>query len=193
MKIVEATREFEHWLSENISVVPKQLTDKHKQMAEDSIQFLRGTFYRGTQIFPDVCPDLAKSPKVLSRRRSSYRKLWYMARRVSSVLDARAGELRVSVKNVCGVVLDGYQKGLSEGGRAFVLEERHKWLREIALDHLDEPGPFWKKMDALPTLRTGIPAEARKALERMLPDPKPAYRVARRVSVRMRLGAHFQE
>jgi uncharacterized protein DUF2252 len=209
MKIVEATREFEHWLGQNISIVPKQLTDKHKQMAEDTIQFLRGTFYRWTQVFPEVCPDLAKSPKVLAAgdlhiasfgtwRDEFGRLIWgiddfdeayplpfasdLVRLAVSSVLDARAGELQVSVKNICDVVLDGYQKGLNEGGRAFVLEERHKWLREIALDHLDQPGPFWKKMDALPTLRAGIPAEARKALERMLPDPKASYRVARRVA-----------
>jgi len=45
------------------------------------------------------------------------------------------------------------------------VEERHKWLRKIALDHLDSPRDFWKKMDALPTLRTEVPPAARKALE----------------------------
>jgi hypothetical protein len=57
------------------------------------------------------------------------------------------------------------------GGRAYVLEERHKWLRTIALDHLDSPRDFWRKIDALPTLRTEIPAAARRALEQMLPKP----------------------
>jgi hypothetical protein len=55
-------------------------------------------------------------------------------------------------------------------------------MRKIALDHLDSPPEFWKKMDALPTLRTEPPAAARKALEQMLPEPTPAYRIARRVA-----------
>jgi Uncharacterized protein conserved in bacteria (DUF2252) len=171
--------------------------------------FFRGTFYRWTQVFPEVCPELAKSPEVLAVgdlhiasfgtwRDEFGRLIWgvddfdeayplpfasdLVRLATSSVLDARAGELRVSAKNVCDVVIAGYRKGLKEGGRAFVLEERHKWLRDIALDHLDEPGPFWKKLDALPSLRTDVPAEAKKALEQMLPNPKPEYRIARRTA-----------
>jgi uncharacterized protein (DUF2252 family) len=30
------------------------------------VKFLRGTFYRWTQLFPEVCPDLGKAPPVLS-------------------------------------------------------------------------------------------------------------------------------
>ena len=66
MEIVRATREYEAWLSKRISVVRWQLTDKHQKMAHDPTQFLRGTFYRWTQIFADVCPELSRSTEVLA-------------------------------------------------------------------------------------------------------------------------------
>lgn len=215
MNIVRATREFEAWIGRRISIVADQLTDKHSQMAEHSIQFLRGTFYRWTQLFPAVCPDLAKSVHVLAVgdlhiasfgtwRDEFGRLIWgvddfdeayplpytndLVRLAVSAVMDARAGELTVGVKNVCDVVLDGYCQALKAGGRAFVLEERHKWLRTIALNHLDSPRVFWKKMDALPTSKTDIPAAARKALQSLLPDPRVHYRVARRVAGTGSLG-----
>jgi uncharacterized protein (DUF2252 family) len=34
-------------------------------MAEAAFPFLRATFYRWMQIWPEVCPDLAKAPHVL--------------------------------------------------------------------------------------------------------------------------------
>ena len=72
---------------------------------------------------------------------------------VSAVLDASEGEIKVGLRNIAEVILDGYRSGLSEGGRPFVLEEKHKWLRKIALDCLDIPAGVWRKMDALPAAR----------------------------------------
>ena len=68
------------------------------------------------------------------------------------------------------------------GGRPFVLEENHKWLRGIALDRLDVPVDFWKKMAALPTVKNKIPGDAHKALETLLPRPLIPYRVVRRIA-----------
>jgi uncharacterized protein (DUF2252 family) len=215
MNIVQATREFEAWLAGSISVVQDQLTDKHSEMAKDSIRFLRGTFYRWTQLFPVICRDAASSVSVLAVgdlhiasfgtwRDEFGRLIWgvddfdeayplpytndLVRLGVSAVIDTRAGDLTVGVKNACDVILDGYSESLKVGGRAFVLEERHKWLRGIALDHLDSPRDFWKKMDALPTLRTEVPAAARKALEQMLPKPRVPYRIVRRVAGTGSLG-----
>jgi uncharacterized protein (DUF2252 family) len=215
MNIVQATRDFESWLGRSLSIVPDQLTDKHSQMAKDAIQFLRATFYRWTQLFPAVCPDLARSVNVLAVgdlhiasfgtwRDEFGRLIWgvddfdeayplpytndLVRLAVSAVIDTLAGDLTVGVKNACDVILDSYGESLKAGGRAFVLEERHKWLRTIALDHLDSPRDFWKTIDALPTLRTGIPAAARKALEHMLPKPRVPYRIARRVAGTGSLG-----
>jgi hypothetical protein len=209
MNVVRATKEFEAWLSRNISVVRHQLSAKHKVMAEDPIPFLRGTFYRWAQLFPEVCPDLAKAVKVLAVgdlhiasfgtwRDGFGRLIWgiddfdeayplpytsdLVRLGVSAILDASEGNIAVGLRNVCDVILDGYSAGLAEGGRPFVLEEQHKWLRNIALGALDKPAEFWERIDALPGARNGTPAEARKALERLLPEPGLEYRVVRRVA-----------
>ena len=66
MDILTATKDFEKWVSTRTQVIKAQLSDKHSQMAESPVQFLRGTFYRWTQMFPEICPDLGKAPAVLS-------------------------------------------------------------------------------------------------------------------------------
>jgi hypothetical protein len=42
--ILTATKGFEKWVGSRTDVVKSQLTDKHRQMAESPVQFLRGTF-----------------------------------------------------------------------------------------------------------------------------------------------------
>src|SRR5260370_11523404 len=66
MDMAEATRGFEVWRAKRISVGPHQLVDKHAEMADSSVSFLRGTFYRWAQMFPEVCPELAGSTHVLA-------------------------------------------------------------------------------------------------------------------------------
>src|SRR5207253_6526513 len=85
-------------------------------------------------------------------------------------------------KEACNAILDGYGKSLAEHGGAFVLEEEHKWLRQIATGELRDPVPFWKKMDGLPEVKSAIPASAREALEHLLPAQTLNYRVVRRVA-----------
>jgi uncharacterized protein (DUF2252 family) len=172
---------------------------KHKQMAESPVQFLRGTFYRWTQLFPEICPELRKAPAVLAVgdlhiasfgtwRDGFGRLIWgiddfdeayplpyandLVRLGVSAILDASEGEIKVGLGNVVDVILDGYRTCLSAGGKPFVLEEKHKWLRNIALNCLDIPADFWKKMDALPASRADVPADAREAITRVLPAPK---------------------
>jgi hypothetical protein len=209
MDILTATKDFEKWVGGHIPVVKSQFSDKHKQMAESPIQFLRGTFYRWTQLFPEICPELRKAPSVLSVgdlhiasfgtwRDGFGRLIWgiddfdeayplpyandLVRLAVSAVLDASEGEIKVGLGNVVDVVLDGYRTCLSGGGKPFVLEEKHKWLRNIALGCLDIPADFWKKMDALPAARGEVPADARAAIARLLPAPKLHYRVVRRIA-----------
>ncbi len=209
VNIFTATKEFETWVSAQIPVVRDQLSDKHKMMARDPVHFLRGTFYRWAQLFPKVCPDLAKSPRVLgvgdlhiasfgTWRDGFGRLIWgiddfdeayslpcandLVRLSVSAVLDASEGAIAVGVRNVCEVVLEGYRAALELGGRPFVLEEEHKWLRGIALNRLDVPSDFWGKMSALPTVKSRIPGDAKKALETLLPRPLPPYRVVRRIA-----------
>ena len=66
MDILTATRDFETWVGGRIPVVKTQFSDKHARMAETPVPFLRGTFYRWTQLFPEVCPSLNKAPGVLA-------------------------------------------------------------------------------------------------------------------------------
>lgn len=209
MDVLTATRDFETWLSRHIPVVKNQLSDKHAMMAESPVQFLRGRFYRWSQLFPEVCPALNKAPAVLAVgdlhiasfgtwRDAFGRLIWgiddfdeayslpyandLLRLGVSAILDASEGEIRVGLGNVVDVILDGYRTCLKQGGKPFVLEEKHKWLRKIALDCLDLPAEFWKKMDALPTARADVPAEARKAIARLRPTPQLPCKVVRRIA-----------
>src|SRR5260370_27807548 len=69
---------------------------------------------------------------------------------------------------------------MEEGGRPFVLEEAHEWLRAIAESKLRDPVVFWDKMDRLPTVKGEIPESAREAIEHLLPERGMRYRLARR-------------
>jgi hypothetical protein len=209
MDILTATADFEEWVSRHIPVVKDQISNKHRLMAESPIQFLRGTFYRWTQVLPGVCREVTKAPAVVAVgdlhiasfgtwRDGFGRLIWgvddfdeayplpytndLLRLAVSSVLDALQGEIKVGLRNVVEVILDGYTSGLKEGGEPFVLEEEHKWLRKIALDRLDVPGAFWSKMDGLPVSRNPIPPAARKAIAGLLPAPQLPYRVVRRTA-----------
>jgi len=207
--IVSATRDFESWVGRQIPIVRGQLVDKHRQMARDPVSFLRGTFYRWAQVFPQVCPELAHGAKVLAVgdlhiasfgtwRDGFGRLIWgiddfdeayplaytndLVRLGVSAIIDASEGEIAAGLRNICDVILEGYRSGIAEGGGPYVLEEHHKWLRGIALDCLDAPPEFWKKMNRLPAVRQKIPAGAREALAGMLPAAGLAYRVVRRTA-----------
>lgn len=209
MNILTATKDFEDWVSRHIHIIKTQLSDKHKQMAESPVQFLRGTFYRWTQVFPEICPELRRAPAVLAVgdlhiasfgtwRDGFGRLIWgiddfdeayplpyandLVRLAVSAILDASEGEIKVGLGNVVDVILDGYRTCLAAAGKPFVLEEKHKWLRSIALNCLDIPEDFWEKMDSLPTSRTSLPTDARKAIARLLPASKLPYRVVRRIA-----------
>ena len=66
MNIVKATHRFEEWLGRHTPLVKPDLRLKHQRMAEAVFPFLRATFYRWMQIWPDICSDLAKAPHVLA-------------------------------------------------------------------------------------------------------------------------------
>lgn len=66
MKIFKATRRFEKWLRRELGVFEDDLSLKATRLAEDPSAFLRGTFYRWMQLWPDICKKLADAPLVLS-------------------------------------------------------------------------------------------------------------------------------
>ena len=66
MKIFKATRKYETWLRSELDVFEDDLALKSQLLAKDPFIFLRGTFYRWMQLFPEVCKKAAWAPVVLS-------------------------------------------------------------------------------------------------------------------------------
>jgi hypothetical protein len=196
MNVVKATRQFETWLAQRTRIDQKDLRLKHTNMKKDVFMFLRATYYRWAQLWPQVCPDLAKAPQVLAvgdlhvENFGTWRDIegrliwgvndfdeaWPMAYTidlvrlaVSAHLAAEAGHLPVKREDICTAILEGYRESMQQKGCAFVLGERHQWLRRIAEGELRDPVHFWKKMDALPTLKAECPVSAIDALEHLMP------------------------
>ena len=209
MNVVKATRQFEDWLGQRTQIVPKDLSLKHSSMKEAVFSFLRATYYRWAQLWPKVCADLAAGPSVLAVgdlhvenfgtwRDIEGRLIWgvndfdevfpmayandLVRLAVSAHLAAEAGHIPLKGKDICDSILEGYDQGLHEQGRPFVLSEDHSWLRQIAESDLRDPVRFWNKMDALPTLKEQIPLSAIDALEHLMPARDLDYRVAHRVA-----------
>jgi len=209
MKIKKATKRYEAWLAERLTILPADIALKHSRMSEAPLPFLRATFYRWAQLWPEVRSDVAKAPRVLAVgdlhvenfgtwRDAEGRLIWgvndfdeafpmaytndLVRLAVSAHLAIAASHLALTTQAACKNILTGYREGLEEGGKPFVLEEDHKWLREAVTGELRDPVHFWGKVNALPTVRGEIPKSARRALEEMMPERGLIYRVAHRVS-----------
>jgi len=206
MKVSKATRKFENWLGKRVPIVQHDLNLKHKLMSESPFTFLRATFYRWAQIWPDVCPELAKASIVLAVgdlhvenfgtwRDSEGRLVWgindfdeaypmsyandLVRLAVSANLAIKSGHLKISSVRACKAILGGYMAGLRAGGVPFVLEENHKLLRQAATGELRNPSHFWAKLDRLATV-PDVPKSAKRALESVLPEDR--YRIVHRVA-----------
>jgi len=215
MNVVKATRQFEDWLGHRTDLVKKDLRLKHVAMKSAAFPFFRATYYRWAQIWPQICPDLAKAPPVLAVgdlhvenfgtwRDAEGRLIWgvndfdeahplaysndLVRLAVSVHLACEAGHLPLKGKDICNTILDGYQEALRERGLPFVLEENNDWLRRIAESRLRDPVLFWRKMDALSTLKGNAPASAIDAIEHLMPARDLPYRLVHRVAGRGSLG-----
>jgi len=209
MNIIKATHRFEEWLGRHTPLVKADLRLKHERMAEAVFPFLRATFYRWMQIWPEVCPDLAKAPRVLAVgdlhvenfgtwRDIEGRLVWgvndfdeaavlpytidLVRLATSAIFAIEDGHLALKPKDACASILEGYKESLAHGGRPYVLEEENTWLRQIATGVLRDPVHFWQKMDGLPRVRGEVPASAREALEHLMPERGLTYRTVRRVA-----------
>ncbi len=209
MNIVKATRQFEDWLGQHTDIVKKDLRLKHANMKAAVFPFFRATFYRWAQIWPKVCPDLAKSPQVLAVgdlhvenfgtwRDAEGRLIWgvndfdeahplayandLVRLAVSAHLASEIGHLPLNHKDICDSILQGYREGMRDGGLPYVLGENHEWLRQIAESELRDPIHFWARVDALPTVKGDVPISALEALEHLMPVRDLPYRLAHRVA-----------
>jgi hypothetical protein len=209
MNIVKATKQYEDWLRLHIRIVEPDLRIKHEQMAVALFPFFRATFYRWLQVWPKDCAELGRVPHILSVgdlhvenfgtwRDTDGRLVWgvndfdeacmypytmdLVRLATSALLATRENRLAMKPKGSAAAILAGYERGMEEGGRPFVLEENHDWLRAIAESKLRDPIVFWQKIDRLPAVKGEIPESAREAIEHLLPEPGIRYRLARRVA-----------
>ena len=66
--------------------------------------------------------------------------------------------------DVCAAILEGYAKGVEDGGEPFVLAEKRPLLRKAVTSEGRDPVVFWEKFAALPTIKT-VPAKMRAMLK----------------------------
>jgi hypothetical protein len=206
-KIQDSTRAYESWLARRMPLLPKDIQAKHERMAENAFPFLRATFYRWAQLWPDLCPHSAAAPRVLgvgdlhienfgTWRDSEGRLVWGindfdeacrlpytndLVRLAASALLTSAGaSLSCTASQACDVVLEGYTHAMREGGRPFLLAEDHRWLRSLAMNDLRDPTRFWERLNALPTITNPLPPEVKRALTEAMPERGLVFRVVHR-------------
>ncbi len=207
MNIVKSTSSFESWLGQRTSIVKADLKFKHQQMAASAFPFLRSTFYRWLQVWPEVCQDLKKCPKILAVgdlhvenfgtwRDAEGRLVWgvndfdeaywlpfsvdLVRVVVSALLAIREKDLSLNPKQVAPAVLEGYTNALKEGGRPFLLAEEHAWLRDIAQSKFRDPVNFWQQLRVLPAVGDDLPLSAWDALNSSMPAPNLKFRILAR-------------
>ena len=194
--IREATRSFEHWLARQVPLVRADLELKHQLMSEDVFSFLRATFYRWAQLWPDTCPELGHAPAVLAVgdlheenfgtwRDAEGRLIWgvndfdevvtlpytqdLVRLATSALLAVEESRLTLSARRGCESILEGYTESLRTGGGAAVLAERYRWLRDLAVARLKDQRPFWDHLRSLRTVSGRVDERVRRLLAAALP------------------------
>jgi hypothetical protein len=207
--IVEASADLERWASQQVSLIPGDLALKHQHMAKAAFPFLRATFYRWTQLWPLLCPDLAKAPQVAAVgdlhvenfgtwRDAEGRLVWgvndfdeawpaaYAVDLVRLVTSAYVAiddqHLTVSRKKAREAIESGYRDSIEKGGRPYVLAEKHNWLRQIALNKLRDPVRFWKKIETSPEFHGKLPRHVVELLHGCMPLKRPSYELKSRIA-----------
>jgi hypothetical protein len=196
------------WLGAQLPIIKQDIALKHQHMAEAAFPFFRATFYRWLQLWPIVCEDLAKAPKVLAVgdlhienfgtwRDTEGRLIWGvndldevftssyaidLVRVTASAYMAIMEEhLSLPRREASEALEEGYRDALAAGGKPFILAEEHQWLRLLALSKLRDPIHYWDKLTHLSPFTAKLPDEARKLLEESLP-PGSKYQLRRRIA-----------
>src|SRR6476619_2009256 len=145
--ILESTCAFEAWMRKRTDVSGKLLKGKHRKMSEGAFPFLRATFYRWVERWPQVCPELAERDEDVLLAvgdlhvenfgvwaDAQKRKVWgvndfddacelaftsdLVRLATSAVLAAAEAKPNVEANQVCEPLLAGYRDGLGAGGKA---------------------------------------------------------------------------
>src|SRR5690349_10575547 len=207
MKIFKATRKYESWLRKNLDIFEDDLALKAQLLAKDPFTFLRGTFYRWMQLFPDVCKKAAQAPVVLSIgdlhaanfgtwRDAKGELIWGindfdeasplpytqdLVRLATSVeLASASQELKISLEEACDAILDGYRHGLEKGGEAFVVDGDRDWLKKAYVQSERVAERYWERLNQCPDVAKQPSPEVRAMLEASLPVQGLEYRLVHR-------------
>jgi len=197
MDIFESTRRYENWMGRHVQLISSQLVDKHAMMKGDLFAFFRGTYYRWAQLWRSAVPkSVQAAPAVLAVgdlhvdsfgtwRDVEGRLIWGvddfdeafplpytndLVRLAASVkIAAKADALKISLRDACDAIMEGYRATLRKGGAPITLAEEEHFLQTLGIAELKAPEDFWQKLNRLPASRRKCPLAARKALEQALP------------------------
>jgi hypothetical protein len=219
MDIFQSTEKYETWLRKHIEVQEGDLKLKHSKMAADLFQFFRATYYRWAEHWTDLCPDPARAPAFLAVadlhvenfgtwRDDEGRLVWGindfdeacpvaytndLVRLAASAMIAMGNpDQPVDLKpgDGCDALLDGYQAALGDGGRPFVLEENHGWLRRLATNDLRDPEQFWKKLEQASPYGSQLPGNVEAVLKQALPQKSDVQKISARIAGLGSLGRY---
>jgi hypothetical protein len=209
LDIKTATQNYESWVSAQTPLIAHDIQLKHSQMATDIFPFLRATFYRWMQRWPEVCAKLHGAPKLLAVgdlhvenfgtwRDSEGRLIWgindfdeaytlpyaidLVRLATSANLAITNSQLTLTLKDACKALLTGYTEGLQVGGCPFVLAEKHKGLRILAINELRDPEHFWEKVKRLPECKEEVPQPVMDHLASLMPVPNLPFHLASRTA-----------
>jgi hypothetical protein len=209
MDIIKSTRKYESWLGGNTPVIQSELDLKHKNMAENPFSFFRATFYRWVQLFNENIENIDSIPAVLAVgdlhvenfgtwRDLEGRLVWgvndfdesyyqpyindLIRLTASAHLAIEENHLKMGKSDACDIILKGYEESITAGGRAFVLNELHKWLHDTATFRLKEPVKFWDKLTGFDEVKKDIPKGLVKTLLKNMPGHSPDYKVIQRIA-----------
>ncbi len=196
--IFTATDSYEAWLRTCTQVNDKDLQAKHDLLAEGTFPFLRGTFYRWVQLWPELCKDLAAAPQTLAvgdlhvenfgtSRDAEGRLAWgvndfdeafelpytndLVRLATSALLAFDADHISVDGKDACERILKGYTQAIKSGGKPFVIDEENRWFIDIIQTRMPDPVKFWQKLRQRVAEGSGskVPPAAAAALSAALP------------------------
>lgn len=167
MKYSKATEEYTRWLQREVDpdleLFAEQIKEKDRKMSEGAFPFLRGTFYRWAELWPETCPKLAgrREDTVMAIgdlhienfgtwRDAEHRLVWgvndfdeaheltftcdLVRLATSALAAAKDHSIALEPEEVASRILKGYREGCAEGGSPFILDSAHQILRDL-IDH----------------------------------------------------------
>ena len=202
MNFAKATAKYEEWLGRQLRIVVDDLAFKHEQMRSAPFPFLRATYYRWAQLFPEICTKASKAPRALAVgdlhvenfgtwRDGEGRLIWgindfdevwrlpYTNDLVRLTASAMIAGMACHARDAAAAILDGYRGALDAGGLPFALAEHHPVLRHMATARLHEPERFWEKLNAWPEAAE-LAAGAIKTITRAMPERGLKWRLLSR-------------